>query len=145
MYMRNAMVGDTVRVHYVGRFADGTEFDSSAARGPIEVTIGGGQVIRGFENALVGIAEGETKHVTLQPKDAYGTHDPRLIHTVGRDEIPPQVALKVAAELQATNADGHEIRLRVIELNDDNVTLDANHPLAGKTLTFELGLVDIIG
>ena len=143
--MRNAMIGDIVRVHYVGRFADGTKFDSSAARGPIEVTIGGGQVIRGFENALVGMAEGETKHVTLAPRDAYGPHDPQLIHTIDRGQIPPQVELKVAAELEATNAEGHEVRLRVVELDDDNVTLDANHPLAGKTLTFELGLVDIVG
>ena len=142
--MRNAIIGDIVRVHYVGRFADGTEFDSSAQRGPIEVTIGGGQVIRGFENALVGMAEGETKRVILEPKDAYGAHDPRLIHTIERAQVPDEVELSVATELQATNASGDEVRLRVIEFNADTVTLDANHPLAGKTLTFDLGLVDFV-
>ena len=143
--MRQATTGDTVHVHYRGTLDDGSEFDNSAGREPIEVTIGNGQVIPGFENALMGMAEGDTKSVTLAPEDAYGPTNPDLVHVVERDRIPDEVDLAVGAVLQAADASGNEIRLQVVEFSDDNVTLDANHPLAGKALTFELQLVGFIG
>ena len=138
--MRQAAIGDTVRVHYRGTLEDGSEFDSSAGRDPLEFTLGGGQIIPGFEQAVVGMAEGESKSVTLQPDDAYGQMRPELIHAVGRDQIPPEVELHVGAELSATDAEGNQTRLVVVELSDEHVTLDANHPLAGAALTFELQL-----
>ena len=143
--MRQATNGDTVRVHYTGTLADGTEFDSSAEREPLEVTIGGGQVIPGFEGALMGMAEGDTKTVTLEPSDAYGPHDPQLVHSVERERIPDHIDLDVGTVLQASDAHGNEIRLQVVEFNDVDVMLDANHPLAGKALTFELELVSFVG
>ena len=143
--MRQATTGDTVHVHYRGTLDDGSEFDNSAGREPIEVTIGNGQVIPGFENALMGMAEGDTKSVTLAPEDAYGPTNPDLLHVVERDRIPDEVDLAVGAVLQAADANGNEIRLQVVEFSDDNVTLDANHPLAGKALTFELQLVGFVG
>ena len=143
--MRQATTGDTVHVHYRGTLDDGSEFDNSAGREPIEVTIGNGQVIPGFENALMGMAEGDTKSVTLAPEDAYGPTNPGLVHVIERDRIPDEVDLAVGAVLQAADANGNEIRLQVVEFSDDNVTLDANHPLAGKALTFELQLVGFVG
>ena len=143
--MRQAAMGDTVRVHYVGTLADGTEFDSSAGRDPMELTIGSGQVIPGFENALVGMAEGDTKNVTLEPDDAYGPQVPQLVHVVERARLPAEIELEVGKVLQASDPSGNQIHLHVVELSDEDVTLDANHPLAGMALTFELQLVGFVG
>lgn len=142
--MRQATTGDTVNVHYTGKLSDGVVFDSSAERGPIELTIGEKQVIAGFEEALLGMEEGETKTVTLEPQDAYGAHDPNLVHTVERARIPQDIELSLGAELQATTPNGNQMRLAVTEFDNDNVTLDANHPLAGRTLTFEMTLVGFV-
>ncbi len=139
--MRQVATGDTVRVHYTGTLDDGTEFDTSTDRDPIAFMIGGGQVLPGFENALVGMTEGETKSITLSPEDAYGPHDPELLHAVERERIPDEIDLKVGALLQAGDAQSNEITLRVVEVSDEMATLDANHPLAGETLTFELTMV----
>ncbi len=143
--MRQATTGDTVQVHYTGTLADGTEFDSSAGREPLEVTVGGGQVIRGFDGALMGMAEGDRKSVTLAPDDAYGPHNPGLVHIVERTQIPDEIDLAVGTQLQASDGSGNQIGLVVVELDADNVTLDANHPLAGEALTFELELVGFVG
>ena len=143
--MRQAAIGDTVRVHYVGTLADGTEFDSSVQGEPIEVKLGGGQVIAGFENALLGMAEGDKKSVTLEPGDAYGLHNQQLVHVVEREHLPAEMDLEVGNVIQATDPSGQNFRLLVVELEADSVTLDANHPLAGKALTFGLELVGFVG
>ena len=142
--MREATNGDTVRVHYTGTFADGTEFDSSLEREPIQVTIGKGQFILGFEDALLGMVEGGSKTVTLEPEDAYGMHNPQLVHRVERARIPPEIALEVGSMIEASDASGNPVRLVVVELGEDDVILDANHVLAGKTLTFELKLIEFV-
>ena len=98
-------------------------------------------MLPGFENALVGMTEGETKSITLSPEDAYGPHDPELQHAVERERISDEIDLKVGALLQAGDTQGNEITLRVVEVSDEMATLDANHPLAGETLTFELTMV----
>jgi peptidylprolyl isomerase len=144
-HMRQAAIGDTVRVHYTGTLDDGSEFDSSANRDPIEVTLGQSQVIPGFENALVGMSEGESKSFTLAAEDAYGPHHDELIHTIGRDQVPADVDLEVGFELSATDAEGRQMRLVVVDLSSENVTLDANHPLAGLALTFQLQLDGFVG
>jgi len=143
--MRQATTGDTVRVHYTGTLADGTEFDSSAGLDPVELTIGSGQVIPGFENAILGMAEGDTKSVTLEADDAYGPSDPELFHVVERSQIPAEIDLSVGKLLQASDDAGNVTRLQVVKVSDENVTLDANHPLAGKALTFKLQLVGFVG
>ena len=143
--MRKAENGDTVRVHYTGTLADGSQFDSSAGRDPLEFTIGGGQVIPGFESALVGMAEGETKSVTLDPEHAYGASEAELVQVVERARMPADIDLDVGSVLQASDPAGNQMRLTVVAFDEDNVTLDANHPLAGKVLTFDLQLVGFVG
>jgi len=142
--MRQATTGDTVSVHYTGKLTDGAVFDSSVEREPIQLTIGDRQVISGFENALVGMEEGETKTVTIDPDEAYGAHNPNLVHVVDRAQLPDNIELSVGAELQASTPNGGQMRLAVTELGDENVTLDANHPLAGQALTFEMTLVGFV-
>jgi len=143
--MRQATTGDTVHVHYTGTLGDGSVFDSSAERAPLEVTIGNGQVIPGFEEALMGMVEGGTKSVTLAPENAYGPHNPQLVQTVERVRIPAEITLEPGIALQAQDGSGNQIQFTVIELDDENVTLDANHPLAGKALTFAVELVGFAG
>jgi len=143
--MRQAKSGDTVRVHYTGTLGDGTQFDSSAERGPIEVSLGVGQVVPGFENAVMGMAEGESKTVTLDPKDAYGQRDSQLVHVVERERLPAEIEIHVGATLQASDGEGNQMRLVVVEFDEANVTMDANHPLAGQALTFDLTLVEFVG
>ncbi len=143
--MRQAAIGDTVHVHYTGTLDDGSQFDSSAGRDPLEVTLGQSQVIPGFENALIGMTEGQSKSVTLAAEDAYGPRHNELIHTIGRAQIPAEIDVQVGTELAATDAEGRQTRLLVIELGDDKITVDANHPLAGMVLTFELQLAGFAG
>lgn len=141
--MKQATAGDTVRVHYTGTLEDGSTFDTSVDRDPMEVTLGGGQILPGVEAALAGMAEGDTKKVTLEAGDAFGDHNPELVQTVARGTIPAEIPLEVGAVLEATNETGNPMHLVVVAFNDDDVTLDANHPLAGKALTFDLTLVSI--
>lgn len=143
--MRQATTGDTVHVHYTGTLDDGSIFDSSADRAPLEVTLGNGQVIPGFEEALMGMVEGGTKSVTLEPENAYGPHNPQLIQTVQRAQIPAEIALEPGVALQAEDESGNQIQFTVMELDDEIVTLDANHPLAGQALTFAVELVGFAG
>ena len=141
--MSQAKSGDTVKVHYKGTLEDGSEFDSSAEQDPIEVTIGDGLVIPGFEKALIGMAPGETKTVTLPAEEAYGPHVADNVHEIERSRIPPEIDLEVGIVLHASGPSGETVRMTVTGLTDSTVTLDANHPLAGRALTFELELVSI--
>ena len=142
--MRIAKMGDTVRVHYTGTLSDGTEFDSSFEQGPLELTIGNGQVIQGFESALVGMAAGETKNAILPPREAYGVHDPENVHSIERAAIPDEIDLEIGTVFEAEDQGGNQIQMQVLEFSSRNITLDANHPLAGRTLTFELNLVEFV-
>ena len=139
-----ASPGDTVLFHYTGSLTDGTVFDSSSGREPLRVTLGSGQVIRGVDDALVGMAPGEEKSVTLGADEAYGPRRPELLHEVERAAIPPEVDIAVGKQLEGRDTGGQRLRLTVIDVADDKVTLDANHPLAGQDLNFELQLVEIV-
>lgn len=142
--MAEAKSGDTVRVHYTGRLDDGSEFDSSSGRDPLEFTLGEGEVIAGFEGAILGMAEGETKTFGVAAAEAYGDHDASRVQTVDRARVAPEVALEVGSRLQATDPEGRVLALTVVELTEETVTVDANHPLAGKDLTFDIELVEIV-
>lgn len=144
MDAKQAANGDTVRVHYTGSLADGTQFDSSVGRDPIQLTLGSGMVIPGFENALMGMAPGDTKSVTVEPIEAYGPHDARLVQEVERERIPAEIDLQIGTGLQTSDGGGNTINLTVVGLDEDKVTVDANHPLAGKALTFDLELVELV-
>jgi len=141
--MSQAKSGDTVQVHYTGTFDDGTQFDSSVGGEPLVVTLGQGQVIPGFEVALEGMAVGDTKTINLAPEEAYGEYVPEMVQEVERSNIPEEIELAVGVQLQAQGPDGAPFLLVVTDLKEDTVTLDGNHPLAGKALTFDLELVAI--
>lgn len=139
-----ATAGDTVLFHYTGSLRDGTVFDSSSGRDPLRATLGSGHVIRGVDHALVGMAPGDEKTVTIAADDAYGPHRPELLHEVQREAIPSEVDLEVGKQLEGRDTSGQQLRLTVIEVDDEMVTLDANHPLAGQDLRFDLQLVEIV-
>jgi FKBP-type peptidyl-prolyl cis-trans isomerase 2 len=143
--MAQAKNGDTVTVHYTGRFADGTVFDTSVSGEPLEFTVGERQVIPGFEQAVQGMEVGHTKTVNIPSEDAYGDHDEDLVFQLEPDAFPTDLELEVGQQLQLDQPDGRVIHLRVAEITESMVTLDANHPLAGEDLTFELELVGIVG
>ncbi len=134
--------GKTVQVHYKGTLADGTVFDSSEGSEPLEFQTGVQSVIPGFEAAVVSMAVGETKIVTIASADAYGDSSEDMIGLVPRDSLPEDIAPEVGMMLEMHTQDG-SMPVRVIAVDDENVTLDANHPLAGEDLTFELTLVAV--
>lgn len=141
--MTQAKQGDTVRVHYTGKLEDGTVFDSSRSRQPLRFTIGQGQVIAGFEQAVSGMNVGESKTETIPVEKAYGPRREDMIVTVNRSQLPDDVHPNVGQRLEITQADDQVILVTVTGSTDSTLTLDANHPLAGKALTFELELVGI--
>ena len=141
--MTTAQIGNRVRVHYTGRLDDGEVFDSSEGGTPLSFTIGNGQVIPGFENGVTGMAVGDTKTVHIPCADAYGEHRPDGVLQVPRDEFPPDMPLEVGASVQGQQSGGQTVTFTIKAVTDDAVTLDANHPLAGKDLTFDLTLVSI--
>ena len=142
--MNRSAEGHQVLFHYTGSLADGTVFDSSTGREPLKVELGSGQVIPGVDQALAGMAPGDSKTVTVPAEKAYGPHRDELIHEVGRDKLAPEMKVDVGDRLEGTDAAGRRLQLTVVEVNDNAVKLDANHPLAGEDLTFELKLVEIV-
>jgi peptidylprolyl isomerase len=141
--MAEAKNGDTVKVHYTGKLEDGTVFDSSAGREPIEFTLGERQVITGFEEAVVGMTPGESKTATVTPEEAYGPRYDEMVVVIGRQELPEHLDPKVGQRLQIRQPEGRMISVTVTDVSEANVTLDGNHPLAGRDLTFEIELVEI--
>ncbi|RXE55146.1 peptidylprolyl isomerase [Methanoculleus taiwanensis] len=141
--MAQAKEGDTVKVHYTGKLQDGTVFDSSDERAPIEFTIGEGQVISGFEQAVVGMEPGETKTTTVPAEEAYGPHRDEMLLEVDREQFPEDVQPETGQQLQISQPDGRTFFVTVSDISESSVVLDANHPLAGKDLTFEIRLVEV--
>lgn len=141
--MAQADSGDTVHIHYTGRLADGTVFDSSRERDPLEFTLGEGNVIPGFEEAVAGMEPGETKTATIPAADAYGDRRDDLVMQVGRDQLPDDLDPEVGQRLGMRTGDGTTVEVRVTAAGPDAVELDANHPLAGRDLTFDIELVRV--
>jgi peptidylprolyl isomerase len=141
--MSQAKSGDTVTIHYTGTLEDGTEFDSSAGRDPLEFTVGTGQVIPGFDKAVEGMAVGDKKTVDIEPEQAYGQRQEQMIHEVPKSALPPNIDPVVGMGLQAKNQDGQDVRLTVTDVGEETITVDANHPLAGQALRFEIELMQI--
>lgn len=141
--MTQAKAGDTVAIHYTGTLADGSQFDSSEGRDPLRFTLGSGQIIAGLEAAITGMSQGEKKSVTIAAAEAYGDHRPEAVQAVPRAQIPAEIPLEVGGGLQVQTPDGQTIPVTVASVTDEEVTLDANHPLAGKDLTFAVELVEI--
>lgn len=142
--MAQAKQGDTVNVHYTGRLQDGTVFDSSVGRDPLQFTIGEGQLIPGFEKGVVGMNPGETKTVEIPSDEAYGPHHDEMVMVVDKNQMPPDLNPQVGDQLQMRHESGQIVIVTVSDVTDKDITLDANHPLAGKDLIFDLELADIV-
>lgn len=142
--MQKPKSGDTVRVHYTGTLDDGTQFDSSRGADPLEFAMGQGQLIAGFENAVAGLIPGESCTVTLSPEEGYGESNPAMVQEVPRQMMPEGVELQAGMVLQGRSDDGRVDNFTVVSFTEETVKLDANHPLAGKSLTFEIELVEIL-
>lgn len=141
--MSQASTGDTVKIHYTGTLEDGKPFDSSEGREPLEFQLGSGQVIPGFDQAVTGMTVGESKTVSIAPEDAYGPRNEQAVQDVPKSALPADLEPVEGMMLQAQNQDQQPIQLTVVSVSEDSITVDANHPLAGKTLNFEISLVEI--
>lgn len=142
--MRTAVMGDTVKAHYTGAIDDGTVFDSSQGREPLQFILGQGQLIKAFEEAVVGMAQGDSKTVKIPAAEAYGLRQEELVLAVPRLEFPPDIEPEVGLCLSAEHPDGGSIEVVVTEVTDEAVTVDANHPLSGYDLTFSITIVEIM-
>ena len=138
-----AKANDKVKVHYKGTLSNGEIFDSSEGREPLEFTLGGGQVIPGFDNGVMGMKIDEAKTINIPASEAYGEAKAELIQDVPKEHLPAEIQPEVGMQLMSQSPEGQQIPLIIIEVKDTTITVDANHPLAGKDLTFELTLVEI--
>lgn len=141
--MSQAKKGDSVKIHYTGTLQDGTTFDSSAGREPLEFEVGSGQVIPGFDEAVIGMVVGESKSVNIPVDKAYGPRNEELVMSAPLDQVPPDLNPEVGQKLQMGGPNGELVVVEVIEVTDEHITLDANPPLAGKDLNFDIELVAI--
>ena len=141
---RTAKDGDTVKVHYAGKYESGEEFDSSIGSDPLKFTIGGGEVIPGFEDAAVGMGIGEKKSITITPEDGYGEYNENLVIDMPAQYFPEDISPTEGLQLKIVDENEEEVLVVVTEVNDEYIRLDANHPLAGKTLVFDIELLEIL-
>jgi peptidylprolyl isomerase len=141
--MGQAKPGDTVKVHYTGKLDDGTVFDSSVDREPLAFRLGAGQIIPGFEKAVEGLEPGEKTVTVIPATQAYGPWHEEAVVAVSRGDLPPDLQPEVGQQLQVQQEDGQPLTVRIVQVDDTEVKLDANHPLAGKDLAFEIELVAV--
>ncbi|MDK1377355.1 MULTISPECIES: peptidylprolyl isomerase [unclassified Sinorhizobium] len=134
--------GDVVRIHYTAKLADGTAVESSQGREPLEIEVGAGQIIPGLDREISGMTIGETSTVAIPAEQAYGPHDDAQVQTVPRSVVPDGV--EIGTRLQATTADGRQLAFTVTSVEDDQVTVDSNHPLAGEDLVFDVTVVEVV-
>jgi peptidylprolyl isomerase len=139
-----AKEGDLVKVHYTGKLKDESVFDSSRDGEPLEVTLGSGQVIPGFEKAVIGMGVGDSKTFEIAAAEAYGSYREELVVEIDKERIPGDLTVEVGQQLVLRQTEGPPIRVMVADMSDQSVTLDANHPLAGEDLTFEVQLIEIV-
>ena len=141
--MKKADKGDKIKVHYTGKLEDGTVFDSSVGRDPLEFTMGEGMMIPGFEKAVEGMAAGETVNVSIQPEDAYGIRNDEMVVRVGRADFPENITPEVGVAVTMRHPDAGHFDAMISEVSDDHIVLDANHPLAGRALNFDIEVLEV--
>jgi len=141
--MSQVKENDTVKVHYTGKLSNGQVFDSSVDREPLEVTLGQGMLIPGFEKGIMSMELNEKKTINIPVAEAYGDVQKELLYEVKKEQLPQDMAPEVGMGLASKGEDGKEVQFRIAEVNEDHIIADANHPLAGQDLTFELELVEI--
>ena len=142
--MSKVKANDTVRVHYTGKLTNGQIFDSSLQREPMEVALGQGQLIPGFEQGLIDMAVNEKKTITIDKKDAYGEVNEALFQKISKSQLPEDIKPEVGMGLVGSNAEGQQQQFRVAKVEENDIILDANHPLAGQDLVFDLEVVEIL-
>jgi FKBP-type peptidyl-prolyl cis-trans isomerase 2 len=143
--MQQVKSGDTVKVHYHGRLTDGTTFDSSAGREPLQFEVGSGMVIAGFDNGVLGMSVGQKKTIEIPVEQGYGPKDPGMVVEFPKSNFPDDLKPETGMQLNMTNGQGQVIPVVITEILEESVVLDANHPLAGKDLIFDIELVEIEG
>ena len=143
--MQQVKSGDKVKVHYHGKLTNGETFDSSEGRSPLEFEVGGGMVIKGFDDGVTGMSTGEKKTLNIPFDEAYGPRNPEMIIEFPKDKFPADMELEVGLPLMMSGAQGEQFQVVVSQIKDDSVMLDANHPLAGQDLVFDIELVEIVG
>ena len=141
--MAQVKKGDRVKFNYTLTLKDGTVFESNMGQAPLEITVGKGKAIKGLENGLVGMSPGQTKTVVVKPADGYGAKDPAFVWNVPAGELPAGTVPAVGTEVGFARADGSRVEGRIVKVEGDQVTVDGNHPLAGRNLTFEIKLAAI--
>lgn len=142
--MQQAKSGDKVRVHYHGKLRSGETFDSSQGREPLEFTVGSGQVIKGFDEGVKGMQVGDKRTVEIAVEDAYGEKEEGRIVEFPKAQFPPNMTAEVGMQLMMSDGQGNQIPVTITEVKEDSVVLDANHPLAGEDLIFDIELVEIV-
>ncbi len=143
--MQQVKSGDKVKVHYHGRLTSGDTFDSSEGREPLEFEVGGGMVIKGFDDGVTGMTVGEKRTINIPAEEAYGPKNEEMVIEFPKANFPPDMQLEAGLPLMMSNGQGQNFQVVVIEIKEETVILDANHPLAGKELIFDLELVEIVG
>lgn len=143
--MQQAKKGDKVKVHYHGKLTTGETFDSSEGRDPLPFEIGSGMVIKGFDDGVTGMAVGEKRTITIPAEEAYGPVNPDMVIEMPKDRLPQDMEVEVGMPLVMSDPQGQQFQVTVKEMTEDKIVLDANHPLAGKDLVFDLELVEIEG
>jgi peptidylprolyl isomerase len=142
--MSEVKTGDTVQVHYTGKLETGEQFDSSRGRDPLQFTLGNGELIPGFENAVIGMKVGDEKTVRIPSNDAYGPYMEEMKLVIDRAKIPEDLELKVGLNLTLQGTDERKLNVKIVDIAENTVTMDANHPLAGKDLLFDIELMNIL-
>jgi FKBP-type peptidyl-prolyl cis-trans isomerase 2 len=143
--MQKVKSGDKVKVHYHGKLTSGETFDSSEGREPLEFEVGGGMVIKGFDEGITGMSVGEKKTINISYSDAYGPRNAEMVIDMPRDRFPKDMQLEIGMPLMMSDGSGQNFEVIVIEIKETSVVLDANHPLAGQDLIFDIELVEIVG
>ena len=142
--MQQVKNGDVVKVHYIGKLTNGEQFDSSTGRAPLEFTVGSGQMIKGFDDAMPGMSVGEKKIINISPKEGYGEKNEEAIIEFPRQNVPADMPLEIGTQLELRSEDGMPIPVTITDVKQDIIILDANHSLAGKELVFDIELVEIV-
>ncbi len=143
--MAQVKSGDKIKVHYHGKLTSGETFDSSEGRAPLEFEVGSGMVIKGFDDGVTGMSVGEKKTVNIPYNEAYGPRNPEMVIEMLKDKFPKDLDIEVGMPLGMSDQQGHQFQVTIVEIKEEVVMLDANHPLAGQDLIFDLELVEIVG